>query len=36
MARRILKMDPGVQVIVITGYNDFDHAQRALKVGVAD
>ena len=36
MARRILKMDPGVQVIVITGYNDFDHAQRAIKIGVAD
>lgn len=36
MARRIVNLDPGVQVIVITGYNDFDHAQRAIKIGVAD
>ena len=36
MARRILTMDPGAQVIVITGYNDFDHAQRAIKIGIAD
>jgi two-component system response regulator YesN len=26
MSRRILAMDESVQVIVITGYNDFDHA----------
>jgi two-component system response regulator YesN len=36
MAQHILKMDPGVQVIVITGYNDFDHAQRAIKIGIVD
>jgi two-component system response regulator YesN len=36
MARRILTMDPGAQVIVITGFSDFDHAQRAIKIGVAD
>ncbi len=36
MAQRILMMDPNVQVIVTTGYNDFDHAQRAIKIGIAD
>jgi two-component system, response regulator YesN len=36
MAQRILAMDPAVQVIVITGYNDFDHAQRAIKIGIVD
>ena len=36
MARRILAMDPNVQVIVTTGYNDFDHAQSAIKIGIAD
>ncbi len=36
MAQRILTMDPGVQVIVITGFSDFDHAQRAIKIGVTD
>ena len=36
MAQRIMKMDENVQVIVITGYNDFDHAQRAIKIGIAD
>lgn len=36
MAQRIQKTDPGVQVVVITGYSDFDHAQRAIKAGVAD
>ncbi len=36
MAQHILKLDPNVQVIVITGYNDFDHAQRALKIGIVD
>ena len=36
MARHILKMDPGVQVVVITGFSDFDHAQRAIKIGIAD
>ncbi len=36
MAQRILKMDDNVQVIVITGYNDFDHAQRAIKIGIVD
>lgn len=36
MAQRILGMDPNAQVIVITGYNDFDHAQRAIKIGIVD
>ena len=36
MASRILKLDASIQVIVITGYNDFDHAQRAIKIGVVD
>jgi two-component system response regulator YesN len=36
MSRRILAMDESVQVIVITGYNDFDHAQRAIKIGIVD
>ncbi len=36
MAQQILKMDPNVQVIVITGYNDFNHAQRAIKIGIVD
>ena len=36
MARRILEMDPATQVIVITGYNDFEHARQAIKIGIAD
>ncbi|NLI21921.1 MAG: response regulator [Clostridiales bacterium] len=36
MARRILDMDPATQVIVITGYHDFEHARQAIKIGVAD
>lgn len=36
MSQHILEMDESVQVIVITGYNDFDHAQRAIKIGIAD
>jgi two-component system, response regulator YesN len=36
MAQRILQMDPTVQVIVTTGFNDFEHAQRSLKIGIAD
>ncbi len=36
MAQRILAMDESVQVIVITGYNDFEHAQRAIKIGIVD
>lgn len=36
MAGRILAMAPNVQVVVTTGYNDFDHAQKAIKIGIAD
>ncbi len=36
MAQRILAMDENVQVVVITGYNDFEHAQRAIKIGIVD
>ncbi|NJD01074.1 MAG: response regulator [Ruminiclostridium sp.] len=36
VSREILEVDPDVKIIIITGYNDFEHAQKALKIGAFD
>jgi two-component system response regulator YesN len=36
MARRIAPLLPGTKFIVITGYQNFDYAQSAIKIGVCD
>lgn len=36
VAHEILASDPEVKIIVITGHNDFEYAQKALKIGAFD
>ncbi len=35
-SEKCVKQYPGIKVIIITGYNDFDYARRSLKAGVYD
>ena len=36
LVEEFIKLDPELQIIVITGYNDFSYAQRALRLGVTE
>lgn len=36
MSKYILEKYPSIKVVVITGYDEFDYAKRAIKVGVSD
>lgn len=36
LAEEFLQLDPELQIIVITGYNDFSYAQTALRIGVSE
>jgi len=36
LAEELAKLDPEIRFIVITGYDDFDHAKRAVKLGAVD
>lgn len=36
VAEKIKKINPEIKIAIITGYNYFDYAQRAIKVGVDD
>lgn len=36
MSERLLAINPGVKIIILTGYDEFEYAQRAVRLGVVD
>lgn len=36
LAQQILQRDPDAAILIITGFNDFEYAQKALQLGVSD
>lgn len=36
LSEKILQINPGTFIVIITGYREFDYARRAIKIGVED
>lgn len=36
LSEMALKKHPGIKIVVLTGFNNFDYAQRSIKIGIAD
>jgi two-component system, response regulator YesN len=36
LSEMILKQKPGIKIVALTGFNDFDYAQRSIKAGISD
>lgn len=36
LSEMVLKRHPDIKIVVLTGFNDFEYAQRSIKVGISD